>query len=104
LQAVAPDTGITKNRLDEFLIRAEPIVIDSAPRGAEVKLIPDGGYGPIKTRNTVFLKHGTQLKLHFSLPGFADYEDTITAADTNSVVCRELRPLDPKTPKSSCPK
>jgi len=83
---IAPDTGVTTSSLNGYLTTAQPIVIDSAPRGAEVKLIPDEGLGPIKTRNTVFLKPGTQFTLHFSLPGFADYSDTITAVETNSLI------------------
>ena len=101
---IAPDVGLTMNNLDDFFSKVQPIVIDSAPRGAVVQLSPDGGYGPIKTRTTVLLKAGSQVKLHFSLPGFEDYESAITAGQGDSVVCRELQPVDPKTPRQTCPR
>lgn len=102
--AISQDTGLTRAHLNDFFSVVQPIVFDSAPRGAQVQLIPDGGDGPIKTRNTVLLKTGIQIKVHFSLLGFADYEETMIAGPTNSVVCRELRPLDPKVQKTPCPK
>jgi hypothetical protein len=103
-KSLAPDVGLTREHLYDLFNTVQPIVIDSAPRGAEVQLIPDGGGGPIKTRNTVLLKPGQQVKIHFTMVGFKDRDETITADQSTSVICRELQPLDSRTPQPRCPK
>jgi hypothetical protein len=103
-QSIAPDSGVTREHLDDFFSKVQSIVIDSAPRKALVVITPDGGNGPIETRRPVLLKRGETFKIRFSLAGYADREETIVAGQTSPVICRELQPLDSRLPKPTCPK
>ena len=102
-KSLHPDEGLTKENLDQFWTQAQPIIVDSAPRGALVQTVPDGGYPAMPTRCPVLLKPGQQIKIRLTLAGYKDYEEIVIAGQTKPVICRELQPARPEFPKSRCP-
>lgn len=102
---LAPNVGISYRTLASFFEENEPVVFDSAPRGAVVIISPTGEPARKTTRDTWNLKTGQTFKIHFSKAGYRDTpEETIMVTKDMPVICRELKPLDPSVKPEPCPK
>ena len=102
---LAPNVGISYRTITRFFDANEPVVFDSAPRGAVVIISPTGEPARKTTRDTWNLKTGQTFKVHFSKAGYRDTpEETITVSKDMPVICRELKPLDPSVKPEPCPK
>jgi hypothetical protein len=102
---LAPNVGITYGIISSFYEANEPVVFDSAPRGARVIISPVSESAPKTTPATWNLRTGQTFRIHFSKSGYQDSpEETITVTKDMPVVCRELKPLSPSMKAESCPK
>lgn len=100
-----PNMGIDSLMVAYFYQENEPLVIDSAPRGAVIHITPNDLPGQKTTRNTLNLKVGQTFKIHFSMAGYSDTKDeTIVVQRQSPVFCRELDPVDSTRTREKCPK
>ena len=102
---LAPNIGISYRTIASFYEENEPVVFDSAPRGALVIISSSGAPARKTTRDTWNLKTGQTFKIHLSKTGYRDTpEETIMVTKDMPVICRELKPLDPSVKPEPCPK